>query len=125
MAHVPDIPYFQIEVILAGCFVLFSGATRLWRVFKSDISPRKCILCSRSFPADDYARHLEMCAIKRVARLERKVGALQAKDGRILVIRSQVPIGGNSIGEQKIEKVKPESPREGTSTSLGKIRELL
>lgn len=64
----PDIPYFQIELLIAGAFVLALGSLHLWRTFRAETRPRKCVFCGVTVPPDEHAHHLEICGLKMIQR---------------------------------------------------------
>jgi hypothetical protein len=64
--YIPDIPYIQIELLLAGVFVLALAAIHLWRTFRAEVRPRTCVFCGHSVPAAEHAHHLEICGLKRL-----------------------------------------------------------
>src|SRR5450631_4031071 len=111
MFPLPDIPYAQIEILLAGTFVLVLGAIHLWRVLKSEIRPRKCVLCDESAPADEYAHHLEICVLRqKVAELRDQVtnltkllhamsaaSAVQGKSAQDTRLTRQTTIAGTRL----------------------------
>jgi len=72
MQHLPEIPYFQIEVFLCGVFALALGAIHLWRVIRSELCARECMLCEHLVPADEYPHHLEMCLLRSLLRHSRE-----------------------------------------------------
>jgi hypothetical protein len=74
MLQVPAIPYMEIEIVLAGAFVLLHFAVLLWRGVKAEIGHRVCPFCSKRVAADEYSHHLELCGLKKLwhARTHRR-----------------------------------------------------
>jgi hypothetical protein len=68
MSESPERLYFELEMIVAGAFVVAIGALHLWRTFRSETRPRKCVFCDDLIPADEYAHHLEICGLKTLSR---------------------------------------------------------
>jgi len=66
MVHLPEVPYFQIEMLIAGAFVLALGAIHLWRAIKSELRSRRCVFCGESIAPDEHAHHLEICGLKMI-----------------------------------------------------------
>jgi hypothetical protein len=62
--HLLEIPYVEIEMSLAGVFVLALAALHLWRTLRAELRPRKCVFCGEKIPADEHAHHLEICGLK-------------------------------------------------------------
>jgi hypothetical protein len=68
MFKLPEIPYFEIEIMLAGAFVLTLGVLHLWRTVRSEVLPRKCVFCGDTVPAHEHTHHLEICGLKMMSR---------------------------------------------------------
>ena len=63
--------YFQMEAALVGGFVVIFAAIHLWRSLRGEMRAKICVVCNRSLAAEEHVHHLELCATKLRARLER------------------------------------------------------
>jgi len=68
LSQLLEISFWEVELFLAGGFVLALGALHLWRTFMSELRSRKCVFCGEAVPPDEYAHHLEICGLKMIAR---------------------------------------------------------
>jgi len=68
MVQLPEVPYFQIETLMVGAFLLVFLAIHLWRFIKWALRSRRCVFCGASLASDEYAHHLEICGLKMMHR---------------------------------------------------------
>lgn len=66
MSPLSDLSFSNLDALTVGVGVLLLTGASLWRHIRAELKPRECVFCGGVFAPDEYARHVESCALKKM-----------------------------------------------------------